>query len=335
MFTLSIEDPRWFEFVSGCADASPFHHPMWAGLLARCYGYRAMAVVVADEAGRIRAGLPMVEVRRPLKASRWVSLPFTDYCPPLGEGLAEIDMAGEMLPRGAKLLEVRAGLPATSRVHPYTSAVRHATALSDDASEVYARFSRMHRRNIRKAERDGVQIERGRTLSAMREFYRLHLLTRRRLGVPVQPFRFFRLLLDRMVEADLGFVLVARVGGVPAAAAVFLTYNGVIVYKYGASDPRFWDSRPNNLLFWRAIRRGCEDGYHTFDWGRTDLEDDGLREFKMGWGATEYALIYTVIADVPPGDSHRRLEHAAAAVIRPSPLWVCRAIGELFYKYAA
>src|SRR5204862_1950065 len=130
-------------------------------------------------------------------------------------------------------------------------------------------ISKMHRRNIRTAERRGVTVHRGSAPADIETFYRLHLMTRRRLGVPVQPRRFFELLGSRVLEEGLGFILSARAGDVPIAAAVFLHWNGELVYKYGASDHRYWEYRPNNLLFWEAIRWARDNGYHTIDFGRT------------------------------------------------------------------
>jgi CelD/BcsL family acetyltransferase involved in cellulose biosynthesis len=109
----------------------------------------------------------------------------------------------------------------------------------------------------------------------------------------------------------------------------------VIVYKYGASDPAFWGHRPNNLLFWHAIRWGCEHGYTSLDWGRTDFDNAGLREFKTGWGAVEEPLAYSVIANQAPTAGSGRITRAMARVIRRSPPWVCRAMGEVLYRYAA
>jgi hypothetical protein len=86
---------------------------------------------------------------------------------------------------------------------------------------------------------------------------------------------------------------------------------------------------------WTAIKWGCENGYHTFDFGRTDLSDEGLRAFKNGWGTREEPLVYSVITDRPPQPSSGRLKRSMAAVIQRSPTWVCRLIGELFYQYAA
>jgi hypothetical protein len=129
--------------------------------------------------------------------------------------------------------------------------------------------------------------------------------------------------------------LLAYSGSIPVAGAVFLTWNGTVVYKYGASDPDYWKLRPNHLIFWTAIRWACEHGYRVFDFGRTDLDNQGLRDFKSGWGATERPLVYSLLADRPPKPPSGRLSHALEEVIRRSPPWVCRAVGELLYKYAA
>jgi lipid II:glycine glycyltransferase (peptidoglycan interpeptide bridge formation enzyme) len=230
--------------------------------------------------------------------------------------------------------ELRAGLPEQDRVYTHTPAVRHTLPLSANPMVVYGQFSKMHQRNIRKAERLGVRIERGHSISDIQTFYRLHLMTRRRLGVPIQPRRFFRLLAHSFMTRGLSFVLTAYVSRVPVAAAVFLAWNHTLIYKYGASNPEYWEYRPNNLLFWSAIRWGCENDYHIFDMGRADLDDQGLRRFKSGWGAKEELLTYSVIADAPSKPSSSRLKNAMGAVIRRSPPWVCQALGELAYRYA-
>jgi hypothetical protein len=108
-----------------------------------------------------------------------------------------------------------------------------------------------------------------------------------------------------------------------------------MIYKYGASDPTAWEHRPNNLLFWQAIRWGCAHGMRLLDWGRTDFDNSGLREFKSGWGAREEPLAYSVVADRPPVPATGRIGRAMAPVIRRSPPWVCQALGEFLYRFAA
>jgi CelD/BcsL family acetyltransferase involved in cellulose biosynthesis len=337
---LEITDPAWTKFVNSCSTATAFHHPAWAELLSACYGYRPFALVLLD-GDKVIAGMPFLEVGNALTGRRWVSLPFTDYCPPLAEGEAALTALTEALieqrrREGIRAIEVKAPLPTGEGVHTRSDAVIHTLALSPDPDAVFHTFKKTQvQQCIIKAERDGVTVRRGDSVADLAIFYALHVQTRRRVGTPVQPRRYFDLLWKRLFEPGLGFLLVAYKGDVPLAGAVFLAWNGTVIYKYSASDPAHWRLRPNNLLLWTAIQWACENGYRTFDFGRTDLTDEGLRNFKNGWGTKEEPLIYSVIADRPPRPSSGRLKKAMGAVIRRSPSWVCRLIGECFYKYAA
>src|SRR5205823_5278110 len=120
-------------------------------------------------------------------------------------------------------------------------------------------FSAMTHRNISKARRVGLEVRVAEHEDDLvRLFYGLQLRTRRRLGLPVQPRRFFRLLWRHGLERGLGHALLVLERGRPIAGAVFLVERDTVVYKYGASDERAWSLRPNNLLFAEAIRQACD-----------------------------------------------------------------------------
>jgi CelD/BcsL family acetyltransferase involved in cellulose biosynthesis len=153
--------------------------------------------------------------------------------------------------------------------------------------------------------------------------------------VPIQPRRFFRLLRERILGPGLGFVLTAQSGDTPVASAIFGTWNGTVIYKYGARDERFSRLGANHLLFWTAIQSAIEGGHRTFDFGRSDEAQVSLRSFKDGWGARESSLAYSSITTARLEPSSRGLEDAMALLIRHSSPWVCRAVGELFYRYSA
>src|SRR6478736_5696631 len=80
----AISDPRWLALVESDSMATPFHQPAWSRLLERCYGYRPFVLAETAPDGTFRAALPFVEVSGPARKRRWISLPFSDYCPPLG-----------------------------------------------------------------------------------------------------------------------------------------------------------------------------------------------------------------------------------------------------------
>jgi len=343
LLVLAPEDDRWLEFVRDHPEALPFHHPSWARALSESYDYPSFVLAVADEegGGRINAGMPVMEVRKPFRPSRWVSLPFTDRCPPLATDklvTARLVALAERAREHARIarLEVHADLPGRD-VHRQTRGVGHVLSLSPDPELTFRRFSRSQvQRNVQKAERVGLTLRRAETAEDLTEsFYRLHLRTRRRLGVPVQPRRFFEVLWRSVIAPGRGFVLLAYRGELPIAGALFLTFGRTVVYKYGASEPSFWPLRPNHLIFWDAIRWSCENGFDAFDFGRSDFDNRGLRNFKSGWGAVEKPLVYaTVGGDLPRAGRLARVS-LLPPLIRRSPLWLCRAIGEATYRYAA
>ena len=343
---LPSDDPAWAAFVESHPEALPFHHPRWVSVIAGTYGFEASVSVLRGDDGSIVAGAPVVRVRRPLGARRLVSLPFTDYCPPLLAPGVEMDSMLDALDAhrreaGAEHVEVRADLPGAADREP--AGYRHVLALDADYDRVFAGFHPSQvKRNIRRAHGSGMEIKVSTPDDDLVDaFYRLHVETRRRLGVPVQPRRFFEFIRRHMIGPGVGWVVASTVDGRPVAAALFLASTGTVVYKYGASDSDSWQLRPNHRIFEHAIRDACEAGYRWFDFGRTDADADGLRAFKASWGAAETPLSYSHIGPVLPSrggvaaGTPGRAARLLGAAIRRSPPWVCRAAGELLYRYAA
>lgn len=337
---LDIDDERWSSFVERTPGALPFHHPSWARLLADCYDYRPFALVLQD-AGGIAAGIPAIEIRTVFGRRRWISLPFTDYLPPLARDerllllfVAELDAAREA--ERISGLEIRASVGGPT-VRPQPHGFLHLLRLAADPAAVFRTFQRSQvQRGILKAEREGVAVKRGSSKDDLvQTFYELHLETRRRLGVPIQPRRYFELLWERILAAERGFVLLAYYNAIPIAGAVFLTWNGTVTYKYGASRQQFWQLRPNNLIMWNAIRWGCENGFHTFDFGRTEFGNEGLRSFKRGWGTAEVPLTYSALCGRTPTHVRSRAADMLRWPIQTMPAWFCRLIGEVAYRHAA
>jgi CelD/BcsL family acetyltransferase involved in cellulose biosynthesis len=334
-----LADARWDGLIAHAPDATVFHHPAWLRLLRDTYRYELTACGVGDN-GALVAGLPIAEVSSRLTGRRLVALPFSDLCPPLvapgapGAGPALTGALDAFRRERGVALEVRgtggalAGAPPGDRFH------HHLLALEPDVAAVERRFAKPQvARGVRRAVREGLTAELRTDAAALRRFYSLHVGTRRRLGVPTQPRRFI-LAFETLFAQGLGFVLLVRRGDRAVAAAVFLTFRDVMTYKYGASDERFLAARPNNLLFMEAIRWGCANGMRTLDFGRTHWHQDGLRAFKLSWGAEERELRYRLIGDAAPAARSAQAPRWLGAAIRRSPPLAGRVIGEVLYRHA-
>jgi hypothetical protein len=291
------------------------------------------------------AGLPVAVLGGNVTPRRLVALPFSDLCPPLlaagappGAGAALVGALEDLAHRRRAPLEVRGPLPAPAHgALPGERFHHHVVPLEPDVRAVEARFRRSQvLRGVRRARRAGLVAERRTDAAALAAFYPLHVRTRARLGVPTQPRRFV-LRLAELFAAGLGFVAIVRHGSRPVAAAVFLAHDGVLTYKYGASDARLLGLRPNNLLFAEVIAWGCELGFRSLDLGRTDLGHESLRAFKLAWGAEERELRYEHLGcatSAPRGPGRGRLGRALSATLRRAPPLASRVTGEVLYRHA-
>jgi CelD/BcsL family acetyltransferase involved in cellulose biosynthesis len=332
-----LDDPRWLDFAGSQAQATVFHHPAWSRVLVDAYGYRPRILLELDHRGAVAAGMPLLDVQRFSPRRRFSSLPFTDYCPPLArsdQALAELTaglLRWQRINRAHQLV-VHGELSRSPSIAMRPRAVRHVLPLGCSSDEFLERIkgTQVHRA-IKKAQREGLTARISRSAADIDTFYQLHVQTRRRQGIPVQPKRFFRLIWKHVIDQGLGFVVLALKDDQPTAGAIFLAWNQNLIYKFGASNPRFWQLRPNNLVMWTAIAWACEQGYRELDFGRSDIENAGLREFKRRWGALELPLVYSYLTPAPARPVPQLSMRVLASLIQRSPSFVCRIAGELLY----
>jgi CelD/BcsL family acetyltransferase involved in cellulose biosynthesis len=335
---LSPNDERWKTYLESKPESTVFHHPAWLSALAQSYGYWPFIMAACDEKGEIRAGLPLMEVRSLVTGRRWVSVPFSDYCAPLysdPESLNQLvrDLAILYGVGSVSRIEIRWELPAHPAIHSHPAYILHTVRLNSEPKEVLKGFKRTHRQNVGTAEKRGVHIEWGADTEYVRRFYEMQLETRRRKGLPVQPWKFFDLLEKKLLAQGLGFVLLALKDTQCLAGGVFLHWQHTLTYKYAASSDEGQEYRPNNLLSWVAMRWGCENGCTAFDLGKTSTENAGLRRFKRGWGAEEESLVYSTLPESVPDATDGKLMSYMETVIQRTPPWVCKTAGELLYKH--
>ena len=335
----AIDDPRWTAFIESQPDATLFHHPAWVQVLAEAYGYHAFLIVHSDEDGNIVAGMPVLDVRNALRGRRQISLPFTDSCPPLARNAQQLTFFAQELTRwqvdAQSSIEIHGVLPDLDAIDRVQVGFGHQLSLERDPARVFSRFHPNIRRWIRKSVREGLTVRLGTSPADLEPFYRLHWQTRRRLGVPLQPRCFFDSLWRRVIEPGFGFVAFVYLRERPIAADLFLAWNGTLIGKFNASDQQFWSLRPNNLVVWAGIEWACRRGYRVLDFGKTDSENAGLRDFKMGWGSTEVPLFYSYLGGPAPSPRDGLAARVLTRVIQASPPVVCRVAGELLYRQCA
>ena len=110
-----------------------------------------------------------------------------------------------------KFFEVRGGKAFEALATPALEFYEHTLDLRRGAEYLFTHLNSSVRRALRKAERSRLSVQITRTREAMLEFYRLHTRTRRRHGLPPQPFSFFLNIHDEIIKPSLGPRLILRV----------------------------------------------------------------------------------------------------------------------------
>jgi len=298
--SIQIIDPTrydgWDDLILSHSDYSFFHSSGWAEVLYKSYGYTPLYFTVFQN-GRISALLPLMEVNSLLTGKRGVSLPFTDYCGPIINGNIQIqDLLDYIIEYGKKCywksLEIRNGNNLLPLTLPSITYLGHALSLSEKEDQIFSGFRDSTKRNIKRALKEGVEVGIFTSFDSVKEFYRLHCLTRRDHGLPPQPYRFFKNIYQYVISKGSGIVVLTSYQSKYIAGAVFFHLGRKVLYKYGASDRRYQHLRANNLVMWEAIKWYSQNGYKSLCFGRTEPENQGLIQFKSGWGTTEQQINY-------------------------------------------
>jgi len=291
-----LEYPGWDELLLTNENCSFFHSSSWARVLCASYKYKPLYFTSIDNGG-LSDLIPVMEIRSLLTGSRGVSLPFTDYCQPIISDRSHFkEIIDELIAYGNKAgwkyIEWRGGESYFQDIIHSSFYYGHILDLTQNEQELLSSFRSSTKRNINKAVKEGVAIDICNSLESIKEFYRLNCITRKHHGLPPQPYYFFNKIYEHIISKKKGFVVLASFQKRVISGAVYFHFGNKAIYKYGASDKSYQKLRANNLVMWEAIKWYAQNGFKHFSFGRTDLDHEGLLQFKRGWGTNEKTIKY-------------------------------------------
>jgi hypothetical protein len=294
-----LRDPRWAKFVEHSPSASVFHSVGWLRALRATYGFEPIAVTTSGQRKELKNVLLFCAVRSWLTGSRFVSLPFSDHCEPLvenGEELRRLVESVEQIKeqQGVKYVEFRPigmGLESMGGFQRSSEYCHHLLDLRPSLDTVFRGFHKdCVQRKIRRAEREGLTYETGRTRMLVHKFYDLFNLARKRHQLPPPPIRWFYNLVECM--GNNASIRIASSGDRPIAGILTLSHGKKVVYKYGGSEAKFHRLGGMQMLFWKTIQEARQAGVEELDMGRSSCDEGGLIIFKDRWAARRAPLTY-------------------------------------------
>jgi vancomycin resistance protein VanK len=162
--------------------------------------------------------------------------------------------------------------------------------------QVLAGMNQLWRRNIKKADREGVEVTistgHGNQAADLAAFHQLYVHTAQRDHFTPRPLSYFHTMLTTMATEDHRRIrlFLAHHDGDLVAATILITLGVHAWYSYGASSTHKREVRGSNALQWAMIRTALTENRQVYDLrGITPTLDTndphlGLIQFKVGTG---------------------------------------------------
>ena len=243
------------------------------GRLSRLLEFETFPVVMDDRSELVREMVKRIIVHAKQKGCRGVA--FQSY------------MTRTFIPQADSL-----GLKTDARIE-------FTVDLSLSDSQLMEQFNTHHKRKIKKALKNDLQMQEASDLSTMQKFRKLQIASRdRRLqrgeAMPVLQDAYYETLGKKYFDANLGKVFMLSHQGQPVSAAFVALYAERALYMYGGSSDLGFAMDVPPLLFKYIFTRCRELGCREFNLGGVpaaardpEAQSHGLFRFKAGFGGTQ------------------------------------------------
>lgn len=336
VYSYSEIPAEWDSYVLRNERATFFHQIGYKRVIEQSFGHKPYYLAFLNN-GEIRGILPLFLVKSRLFGFFLVSLPFCDY----GGIVADSESVQKRLWEKAieiaqkeqvQVIELQQRDRDNLGLYQNLEKV-NLKLLLDTEERIWRSFKGKVRNQIRKAQKAGLQFKVG-GIEKLPQFYKVFATSMRDLGTPVYPLSFFDNLLKSFPSTSE--VLLVTYGGKTIGGAIAIYFKETMEVPWASSWRKYFKYCPNNLLYWKAIERGCQKGYKYFNFGRS-TKNSGNYKFKKQWGAEDEQLHYQYylvkgksIPDLSPQSSKYRM---AVNIWKRLPLAVTNYLGPKISRY--
>ncbi len=349
VYQISIVDPFHEEsvetYLNNHPEASLFHSVDWARVLTLSYHQlKPRFLVVTNKKDQVRGVLPLFKVESPITGQRLVSLPFTLYAGALAD-LPEVEQllyqnAIEYLRvYNAQYLEIRTTRPylPQKQFKHISSYVNHVLDLQGELGVIYKRFSRSNvRQHLQKLEKLPVKVTARQDREALKIFYRLYLFTRKKIGLPPQPFSFFKFMREVLVPKGKMNIYLAESNGRFIGTILVLYSRQVVHMEYSGIDYNAMELKPTFALFWQVIQDAHARRFRSVEFGGSPISHQTLRRFKNHWGAREeplYHHFYPEVRGISGRWEKKNGTQFIQKIVRLTPQPVLSQMGKIIFRH--
>jgi lipid II:glycine glycyltransferase (peptidoglycan interpeptide bridge formation enzyme) len=175
---------------------------------------------------------------------------------------------------------------ADSRIGQWTSL----SAGDADPETLLARIDSSARRNVKKAEAEGIFVEID--CGQMDRLRQMHQDNMRAIGGLPKEDSFFTGVARHFQPGQDYEIYVAKRDGQIIAGLLVFYFNRAVEYFVPAVDHAYRSLQPSSLILITALAEAARRGFKRWNWGGTWETQIGLHRFKRKWAALERRYCY-------------------------------------------
>lgn len=322
----------WNTYIDASPKAVFAHHLGWKRVVEETFGHRHY-YLMAYRQNQVVGVLPLFMVKSLFFGRYLVTSPFLTF----GGLISDDEEAASALVKRAvhiaqetkaDYMEIR-----NERIYsqlPHTKDLYYTLILDISSGEEgvwNAKLKSTARRNVRKAQKAGLEAVDGH--EHIGEFVRINARNMHRLGTPAHGRQFFHNIIKFFPSAVL---LMVRSGREFVGGTLLVPFKDTVLMPWVGSLEEYFESRPNNLIYWEAIKWSIRHGFRFFDFGRSKF-DSGTFRFKAQYGAEPVPLFYQYYLNktgkVPNVDPDATRYRVMTYIWRKLPLYIVNLIGPI------
>ena len=292
---LAPQDARgaalWDAFVMASPQASFFHRSAWQHIQRDVF-HHDTHFLFAHEGGRVTGVLPLAHMKSLLFGNSLTSLPFAVY-----GGVAADDevtaaaleaeaqrLAQQLAVDHLELRQLQRSHEGWPRQELYVTFRKD--ILADEEANMLA-IPRKQRAMVRKGIKHQLKSE---IDPGVDRFFALYADNVHRHGTPALSRRYFEALRKHFGN-DCEVLTVTGPNGQLLSSVLSFYFRDEVLPYYAGDEWAARELAANDFKYWELMRRACERGLKTFDYGRSKV-GTGPYAFKKNWGFEPQPLHY-------------------------------------------
>jgi serine/alanine adding enzyme len=313
------DEQAWDNFVMSHPNSNLYHLSGWKNVIERSYKHATYYFMAVNPENAIVGILPLVHLKHFLFGNNLISIPFFDMCGVLSnDEPTEKALFDEAIKLGHELkvdsidLRYICSLSLLKKIdHKNSTTIyqcnNHDNLLAYETKDQKVRmilelpvtsdalmksFNSKFRNKIKKPIKAGLKCKFG-GIDLLDDFYNIFAINMRDLGSPVHSKRFIKNVLNEFPQkAKIGIVYK---GKHPISCILVIGFKNVLANPWASALREYSNLRANTLQYWTMLEYACDNGYTSFDFGRSSPEE-GTFKFKEKWGAKPTPLHWCTIS---------------------------------------